>query len=89
MEAELQPKVDFRFGAGKAKVECRGVERGSLELALVVAAIGGSAYQFVKDYDKLRANAMLLVSDIKKGCGKLKRAIEGKARKLLKNDNQK
>lgn len=86
---ELQPKVDYRFGAGKAKVECQGVEHGSLELIIVVTAIGGGAYQFVKDYDKLRSNTMLLASDIKKGCGKLKRAIEGKAKKLLKNDNQK
>lgn len=89
VEVELQPKVDFRFGAGKAKVECQGVERGSLELIIAVTAIGGGAYQFVKDYDKLRSNIILLTSDIKKGCGKLKRAIEGKAKKPLKKDEQK
>lgn len=38
---------------------------------------------------KLRANGMLLAADIKKSCGKLKRAIEGKAKKLLKSDNKK
>ena len=42
----------------------------------------------MKDYDKLRANGILLAADIKKSCGKLKRAIEGKAKKLLKNDGQ-
>ena len=45
-------------------------------------------YAFVKGYDKLRANGILLAADIKKSCGKLKRAIEGKAKKLLKNDGQ-
>jgi len=86
---QIQPMVDYRFGAGKARTECREVKQGSLDLLVYVAATGGGAYAFVKDYDKLRANGLLLAADIKKSCGKLKRAIEGKAKKLLKNDGQK
>ena len=88
-EGLIQPMVDYRFGAGQARAECREVRQGSLDLLVYVTAVGGSAYVFVKDYDKLRANGMLLAADIKKGCGKLKRAIEGKAKKLLKNDGKK
>lgn len=88
-EGQIQPMVDYRFGAGKARAECWEVKQGSLDLLVYVVATGGGAYAFVKDYDKLRTNGILLAADIKKGCGKLKRAIEGKAKKLLKNDDQK
>jgi type III restriction enzyme len=84
VEAELQPKVDFRFGAGKAKAECRSVERGSVELIVVVTSAATGAFMVVKEYDKIRPNAILLTSDIKKGCGKLKRAIENVVKKWHK-----
>jgi type III restriction enzyme len=81
VEGLVQPQVDFRLGAGRARAECKTVERGSIELGLVVLAIGG-AYQFVKEYDKLRVNAQLLAADIRKGCGKLKRSLERVVKKL-------
>ena len=54
---------------------------------MVLSATAGGAYMVVKDYDKLRENAILIVKDIKKSCGKLKRAIEMKLKKLPKNDD--
>ena len=88
-ECQIQPFVDFRFGAGNARAECRGVEQGSLDLLMHVTAIGAGASMFVNDCDKVRTNGLLLAGDIRNGCGKLKRAIEAKLMKLPKNDDPK
>lgn len=87
VESELQPKADFRFGAGKVRVECRDIKRGSVELFLVVTTIAGGTYKVLKDYDKLRSNATLLAADIKKACAKLKRVVERALKKLGGDDD--
>ncbi len=71
----IQPLADSRFGSKGVRVECKEIRSGSLELKIVVAALAGAGYQFVKDYDKLRANAELLTNDIKRASGKIKRSI--------------
>ena len=58
------------------RAECTRAEAGSLQFTVIVAAILGGGYQLVKDYDKLRANMPLLVGDIKRGGGRIKRAVQ-------------
>jgi type III restriction enzyme len=82
--AQIQPLVDYRFGAGKARAECRGVE-GSIDLLMHVTAAGAGADLFVKDRDRVRATGLLLAGDVRTGCGRLKRAIEAEVKKLPKN----
>ena len=71
----IQPLADSRFGSKGVRVECKEIRSGSLELKIVVAALAGGGYQFVKDYDKIRANAELLAKDIRRAAGKIKRSI--------------
>lgn len=73
---QVKPVVDFRFGANQFKVECTDLRAGSLEYKLVAGAVV-AAYAFVKDYDKLRANAPVLAADIKRVSGRIKRAVDG------------
>jgi hypothetical protein len=71
----IQPVADFRFGSNGVRVECEEIRSGSLEFKIIVTALSGGGYQFVKDYDKLRVNAGLLTNDIKRAAGKIKRSI--------------
>jgi hypothetical protein len=71
----IQPIADYRFGAKGVRVECRETRSGTLEFWMFVTAITGGGYQFVKDYDKLRANSELLAKDIRRAAGKIKRSI--------------
>ncbi len=71
----IQPIADFRFGAKGVCIECQEATSGSLTFAVVLTAIAGGGYRFVKDYDKLRTNVGLLASDIKRAGGKIKRQV--------------
>lgn len=81
--SQLQPVVDFRLGARRFKADCVEVRSGSLEYTVIVASLGGT-YMFVKDYDKLRANAFVLVADIKRQSGRIRQAL---ARMLGESEN--
>ena len=75
VERHLQPIADQRFGSGNVGVACTEVRHGSIELKIIVSALLAGAYSFLKDYDKIRANTLLFVGDVKHNCAKLHRAI--------------
>jgi len=71
---EVQKLADFRFGSKVVRTDCVEVCAGSLKFTIVIAVIAG-VFAFVRDYDKLCANVGLLVKDIKRTSGKIKRAV--------------
>jgi hypothetical protein len=71
----IQLLADVRFGAKEIRIDCRDFRSGSLEFTVVLSVIAGGAYKFTKDYDKLRANAALLASDIRRACCRLRRTV--------------
>jgi len=73
---QVKPVVDFRFGANRFTVACLDLRAGSLDYT-VIATVVGTTYLFVKDYDKLRANATVLAADIQRVSGRIKRAVDG------------
>jgi type III restriction enzyme len=75
IERLIQPIADRRFGPNAVRVESKELRSGSLTFVVVITAIAGGGYQFVKDYDKLRANVILLVSDIKRACGRIRHSL--------------
>lgn len=73
---QVQMLADFRFGSKVITVDCVEAQAGSLTLTIFVTAALRSGYTAVKDYDKFRANIPVLLGDIKRAAGKIKRAIE-------------
>ncbi len=71
----IQPIADYRFGVKGVRVECREARSGSLTFVAVVTAIAAGGFHLVKDYDKIRANAPLFASDIKRAGGRIKREV--------------
>lgn len=81
IERHLQPLADYRFGANNVHVVCAEIRAGSIDLSVIVSAVkpvaaAAAVYAFLKDYDKLRANSILLVGDIKRNSGKLKKSLD-------------
>jgi type III restriction enzyme len=81
IEVQLQHLADHRFGANNVRITCAEIRSGSIDLTFIIStlrpyAAAAAAYTFVKDYDKLRANTILLVGDIKRGSGKLKKVLD-------------
>jgi type III restriction enzyme len=76
LATQVQALADFRFGPKVVRAECTRAEAGSLQFTVIVAAVVGGGYQLVKDYEKLRANMPLLVGDIRRGGGRIKRAVQ-------------
>jgi type III restriction enzyme len=72
---ESQSLADFRFGSKVVKVGCVEVRAGSLDCKIVLGVVAGG-FAFVREYDKLRANAALLAKDIKRASGKIRRSVE-------------
>lgn len=70
-QRHVQPLADRVFGAGKVRVKCTDIRLGSLEFEWVVLAVG--AFQFLKEYDKVRAGSLKLAADIRGGAGALRR----------------
>ena len=84
---ELQKLADFRFGSKAVKVECVGVQSGSMIFVVVVTAkqvveAGGitavvaTGYRFVIDYDKFCKNVPLMVADIRRYSSRIKQAVQ-------------
>jgi hypothetical protein len=72
---QLQKLADFRFGSKVVKVECIGVETGSMHYTVVVTALG-AGMAFIRDYDKYRANIVIFINDIRRASGKIKQSVE-------------
>lgn len=70
----LQPLANKRFASGQVHVTCEALRAGSVEVVLILLA--GGAFKFLKDYDKLRANAFLLAEDVKRNAANIKKLIE-------------
>lgn len=80
IEMHLQPLADHRFGSNNVRVQCSEIRAGSIDLSIVIStiqpyAVAVAIYKFVKDYDKLRTNSILLTGDIKRNSGKLKKVL--------------
>jgi hypothetical protein len=71
----IQPMADYRFGSKGVQITCKELRSGSLEFMVIATAIGGGTYKLVKDYDKLRGNAVLFTSDLRRACCKIKWAV--------------
>jgi hypothetical protein len=81
-QRQIQHLADRVFGAGTVRVECTDIRLGSLEFKWVVLAVGAS-FQFLKEYDKVRAGSLRLAADVKAAAGALRRQV----RKLIDPDN--
>jgi hypothetical protein len=82
VEESLQPLADYRFGSNAVRITCAELRAGSLELTIIISTGAAAAFQFIKDYDKVKANTNLLAADIKRISGRLSRILNEKIAKL-------
>lgn len=66
LEKEVQFLANDRFGRDVVKFECVRIVRGSLVILATLTVVGGTVYQFFKDYKDLREGVIAFVGDMKK-----------------------
>ena len=65
LEKELQPLADIRFGKDRIKVDAKELREGSVEVIVLLTAVGGVLHIFFKDYKDIREGVVLFVKDVK------------------------
>jgi hypothetical protein len=72
------PRINANFHGRDIALRCPG-PRGkdaAAQRPYPASVIFGGAYKGLTDYDKLRANSILLASDIKKACAKMRQTAK-------------
>jgi len=75
----IQPLADNRFGEGRIRVIPTYLEKGSIEIGIVLMALA-AIYKFVKDYPELKKGVSELRNDIASNSKRLNGIVRRKYR---------
>lgn len=76
LDKELQPLADARFGKNRISVDCKELREGSVEVIVLLTAVGGALYAFFKDYKDLREGLLLFIKDVKAAASELQKIMK-------------